>query len=43
MTATNNPFLKNAELPDFPALQPQFVEPAITQILDDNRRAIVIC
>ncbi len=35
-----NPFLSDAELPDFPALQPQLVEPALTQILDDNRRAI---
>ena len=37
---TNNPFLKDTELPDFAALQPQFVEPAIIRILDDNRRAI---
>ena len=37
---SDNPFLKNTELPDFSALQPQFVEPAITQVLDDNRRAI---
>ncbi|MFT3929084.1 MAG: oligopeptidase A [Spongiibacteraceae bacterium] len=37
---TNNPFLKDAELPDFAALQPQFVEPALAQVLDDNRRAI---
>lgn len=37
---TINPFLKNIELPDFAALQPQFVEPAIVQVLDDNRRAI---
>lgn len=40
MTATNNPFLSAAELPDFPALQPQFVDPAITRILEENRRAI---
>jgi oligopeptidase A len=35
-----NPFLSDAELPDFPALQPHFVEPALTKLLDDNRRAI---
>ncbi len=40
MTATSNPFFSDTELPDFPALQPQFVEPALTRILDDNRRAI---
>ncbi len=38
--ADTNPFLSGAELPDFPALQPRWVEPAITQILDDNRKAI---
>lgn len=37
---TTNPFLKNTELPDFSALQPQFVESAIEQVLHDNRRAI---
>ncbi len=37
---TTNPFLKNSELPDFSALQPQFVDAAIAQVLDDNRRAI---
>ncbi|HEY3700475.1 MAG TPA: oligopeptidase A [Spongiibacteraceae bacterium] len=35
-----NPFLSDAELPNFSALQPQLVEPAFTQLLDDNRRAI---
>ncbi len=40
MNSAVNPFLQNTELPDFAALQPQFVEAAITQILDDNRRAI---
>jgi len=38
--STQNPFLRDAELPDFPALQPQWVEPAFTELLANNRRAI---
>ncbi|MDB6061918.1 MAG: prlC product [Verrucomicrobiaceae bacterium] len=35
-----NPFLRDTELPDFPALQPQAVEAAFTELLANNRRAI---
>ena len=38
--STQNPFLRDTELPDFPALQPQWVEPAFTELLANNRRAI---
>jgi oligopeptidase A len=38
--AAINPFLRETELPDFPALQPQAVEPAFTELLAHNRRAI---
>ena len=38
--STQNPFLRDTELPDFPALQPQWVEPAFTELLARNRRAI---
>lgn len=38
--AAINPFLQETELPDFPALQPQAVEPAFTELLEHNRRAI---
>ena len=38
--AASNPFLRDTELPDFPALRPQDVEPAFTELLENNRRAI---
>lgn len=38
--AAINPFLRETELPDFPALQPQDVEAAFAELLPSNRRAI---
>src|SRR5690606_8895526 len=35
-----NPFLRDTELPDFPALRPGDVEPAFVELLAQNRRAI---
>lgn len=36
--ATSNPLLQDTELPPFAAIKPEHVEPAITRLIEDNRR-----
>ncbi|HWJ06450.1 MAG TPA: M3 family metallopeptidase [Steroidobacteraceae bacterium] len=36
----DNPLLRDAPLPDFDAIRPEHVEPAIRSILDENRRRL---
>jgi oligopeptidase A len=38
--AMTNPLLQPSELPRFSAIRPEHVEPAIRQLLEDNRRAL---
>jgi oligopeptidase A len=36
----DNPLLQDATLPSFQAIRPEHVEPAVRQVLDDNRRTL---
>ena len=36
----NNPLLNNQELPEFSAIKPEHVEPAVHSVLDENRKAL---
>ena len=36
----NNPLLQSFELPPFQKIQPNFIKPAITELLDQNRSRI---
>ena len=40
MVRMDNPLLGTAALPAFGAIRPEHVEPAVRQVLDDNRRGL---
>ncbi len=40
MTGMDNPLLHDATLPAFQAIRPEHIEPAIRQVLQDNRRGL---
>ena len=40
MAGMDNPLLHDATLPAFHAIRPEHIEPAIRQVLEENRRGL---